>query len=118
MAELKVENDKLLLKLSRLEKAESVHGDLSAPLSAVQSIDVLENAHLPADQGIKFGTRLPGMFEIGTMSSKGKKVFAVVHRSTPRGVRIVLQGESYDEWIVGCDDPEAVASAVSTHLAR
>ena len=118
MAELKIEDGNLVLELSRLEKAEGVHGDLRVPVSSVQNVEVLEDAHTPADHGFKFGTRIYGTIEVGTMSSKDKKVFAAVHRNTPRGIRVVLQGESHDEWIVGCDNPEEVLSAISTHLTQ
>jgi hypothetical protein len=30
-------------------------------------------------------------------------------------VRIVLDGASYDEWIVGCADPDAVKSQIEQH---
>jgi hypothetical protein len=36
-------------------------------------------------------------------------LFAAVHHDTPRGLRIRLDGTPFDEWIVGCADPEAVA---------
>jgi hypothetical protein len=36
----------------------------------------------------------------------------VVHHDTPRGLRVRLEGSSYDEWIVGCADPEAVAAGL------
>jgi uncharacterized protein len=107
MAELRVEGGELVLHLSGLEKAEAVHGELRVPLSAVRGVDVLENAHEPADHGFKIGERLPGVVEVGTIRTGGRKIFAAVHRDTPRGVRVLLEGASYDEWIVGCADPEA-----------
>ncbi len=41
------------------------------------------------------------------------KIFAAVHHDTPRGVRVRLEGTAWNEWIVGCADPEAVAAAVA-----
>jgi hypothetical protein len=41
MAELLVDGDDLVLRLTRLEKLEAVHGDLRAPLASVRSIEVL-----------------------------------------------------------------------------
>ncbi len=35
-----------------------------------------------------------------------------VHGDTPRGVRVRLEGAPWDEWIVGCAEPEAVAAAL------
>jgi hypothetical protein len=55
------------------------------------------------------GSRLSGVFEIGTMQGGSKRVFAAVHRDTPRGLLIRLSGTHYDEWVVGLADPESVA---------
>jgi hypothetical protein len=115
MAELKLVGDELLLKLSRSEKFEAVHGDLRVPLSAVRSIEVLDDAHEPVDHGLKEGERIPGVSEVDTVRTDGKKIFAAVHRNTPRGVRVILDGASYDEWIVGCADPDAVKSQIEQH---
>jgi hypothetical protein len=112
MAELRVEGGELLLHLSGLEKAEGVHGDLRVPWSSVRGVQVLDNAHEPADHGIKIGTRLPGVIEVGTILERGRRVFAVVHHDTPRGLRVILEGASHDEWIVGCADPEAVLATL------
>jgi uncharacterized protein len=112
MAELQVEGAELVLHLSGLEKAAAVHGDLRVPLSAVRAVEVLEDAHEPADHGFKVGERLPRVVEVATVRAGGKKIFAAVHHDTPRGVRIVLDGADHDEWIVGCQDPEAVKSQI------
>ncbi len=109
MAELLVDGDELVLHLSTVEELESIHGDLRAPFAAVASVQVLEDAHEPADAGFKLiGGRLPGTFEIGTFSASGQRIFAAVHHSTPRGLLITFQGTRYAAWIVGCADPEAV----------
>lgn len=114
MAELVVEGDELVLRLSTAEKVEGVHGDLRAPRSAVRAVEVLDDAHGAAGirAGLKVGTRLPGVIEVGTILGRAKR-FAAVHHDTPRGVRVVLDGTSYDEWIVGCADPEAVAARIT-----
>ena len=117
MAELQIEADALVLHLSAAEKVGAVHGDLRVPLSAVRGVEVLQDAHEPADHGIKLGTRIPGMIEMGTVRGGGRNIFAAVHSNTPRGVRIVLDGSFYDEWIVGCADPESVAQAITGGLA-
>jgi hypothetical protein len=112
MAELRVEGSELVLHLSSAEKAESVHRDLRAPLSAVRGVEVLEDAHGPAGirAGIKIGTRIPGVVEVGIIQGRTKRLFAAVHHDTPRGLRVRLDGDFYDEWIVGCADPQAVAA--------
>jgi hypothetical protein len=114
MAELLVDGDEVVLHLTTLEELASVHGDLRAPLAAVTSVEVLEDAHEPADAGFKLiGGRLPGSFEIGTFSADGQRVFAAVHHNTPRGVLISFHDAHYRAWIVGCEDPEAVQSQLT-----
>jgi hypothetical protein len=78
----------------------------------VRGVEVIEDAHEPADHGFKTGTRMPGVVEVGTMRTSGRKIFAAVHHDTPRGVRVLLQGVPYDEWLVGCADPEAVIAGL------
>ncbi len=115
MAELRVEGDELVLHLTRTEKLEAVHGDLRAPCSAVRAVEVLDDAHEPADHGFKVGERLPGYSEVAVVRTS---VFAAVHHDTPRGVRVSLDGTDYDAWIVGCADPEAVAASLRAAIGR
>ena len=93
-----------------------MHGELRAPLGDVVSVEVLENAHDAADQGMKTGMRLPGLAEVGTVYAEGKRIFAAVHRSTPRGVRVELRDGSFDEWLVGFDDPESLVAQIQKSL--
>jgi len=112
MAELRVTGGELVLHLTGIEKAEAAHSSLRAPLTAIRGVEILEDAHAPADRGIKVGTRIPGYIEVGTIHADGHKIFAVVHKDTPRGLLIWLEGASHDQWIVGCADPETVASSL------
>jgi hypothetical protein len=101
-----------VLHLSGAEKVESVHGDLRAPLSAVRGVEVLDNAHRAAGfrAGVKIGTRIRGVVEVGIIQGRTRRLFVAVHHNTPRGLRIDLDGTQFDEWIVSCADPEAVAA--------
>lgn len=114
MADLRVEDGELVLHLTSVEKVEGVHGDLRVPVSAVRGVDVLDDAHTPAGihAGVKLGARIPGVIEVGTVQGRTKRLFAAVHHDTPRGLRVRLEESSYDEWIVGCTDPEAVAAGL------
>jgi hypothetical protein len=84
----------------------------SAPSNTARN--VLDDAHSPVGvkAGIKIGTRIPGVFEVGVIQGRTERLFAAVHHNTPRGVRVRLVGTAYDEWIVGCADPEAVAAGL------
>ncbi len=112
MAELLVEGDELLLRLAPAEKLESVHRDLRAQLSSVRSVEILEDAHEPADHGFKVGERLPGVSEVAVVHTGGQRLFAAVHHNTRRGVRVNFDGDRYDAWIVGCADPESVKQQI------
>lgn len=112
MAELVREEDNLVLKLTTLEKVEGVHGNIEVPVSSVQSIEVLEDV-VHAVHGLKMpGSRLPGVFAMGTFISREGMVFAIVHHQTKRGLKVNLQGTTYDALIVGVDDPEGLASSL------
>ena len=116
VAELQLEGGELVLHLSGAEKAEAVHGDLRVPLSAVRGVEVLDDAHgwTGIGVGFKVGMRVPGVATVATVRGHGEKVFVAVHGDTPRGVRVRLEGAPWDEWIVGCPDPEAVAATLAS----
>jgi hypothetical protein len=119
MAQLQIAGDQLELHLTTAEKLESVHSDLRVPLAAVQTVEVIEDAHRRAGigSGVKVGTRIPGVIEVATIRGLTQKIFAALHHDTPRGVRVSLDGTHWDEWIVGCTDPEDVAATLSRALS-
>jgi len=106
MAELDRDGQDLVVRLSNVERAEAVHGDIRVPMSAVRSVEVVDDAVHAVNAFTKsIGASWPGRFVIGTFHSNGR-TFAVVHHSTPRGVRVRLEGANFDELLVGCEDPE------------
>lgn len=115
MAELRIEGDEVVLQLSRVEKLEGVHRNLRAPLAAVVGVDLLDDAHGAADViGVKSGTRIPGVVEVASVVGIKGRMFTVVHRDTPRGVRLRFAGASHEEWVVGVQNPEVVAAAIES----
>jgi hypothetical protein len=116
MAELQLDGGELVLHLSAAEKAEAVHGDLRVPLSAVRGVELIDDARdwTGIGVGFKVGMRVPGVATVATVRGHGEKVFIAVHSDTPRGVRVRLADAPWDEWIVGCADPEAVAATLAS----
>jgi hypothetical protein len=108
MAELEIDGSDLVLRMSTGEKILGAHGSPRVPVVAVSHVEILENAHEAADHGFRVGERIPGVSEIGTFYADGRKLFCVVHHSTPRGLRITFNDAKYDEWVVGCENPEEV----------
>ena len=114
MAELTVENDQLVLKLSAVEKAEAVHGDLQAPISEVQKVEIINDAieMTRIKTGFKVGMREPGYASVATVRRPGYKAFVAVHHDTPNAIRVTLKGDSYNEWVVSVADPESVVASL------
>lgn len=109
MADLGWDRDELVLRLNRYEKVAAIHGDLRFGASAVKDVQILDDA-LGAVHGSRSpGLGFPGVVAVGTYRHEGTKTFAVVHHSTPRGVRVRLENAEFVELIVGCEDPESVA---------
>ncbi len=111
MADLVVNGDVLEVHLSATERLESLHGNISVPLSAVRTVDVLDDA-MKAIHGMRVGTGIPGMTAVGNFLAKNSRVFAVIHHDEHRGVRVKLEGASFDELIIGCANPQEVADAI------
>lgn len=117
MAQLAVRDGDLVLQLTLLERAEVQHGDLRVPLSAVSAVDVLGRAMEAMDDCTPHPTSMPGRRAVGTYRRNDQRMFAAVHLGGQRGVRIRLEGERHQEWVVGCSDPEAVARDLRAALA-
>lgn len=112
MAELIREGAEIVLKLRAVEKLEGVHGDIRVPVSEVRAVTVVEDV-IHAVHGLKMpGSRIPGVFAMGTFLSKEGTTFAIVHHQNKRGVKVDLASSSFQSLIVGTDDPEAVVSSL------
>lgn len=113
MAELVREGNELVLKLRPVEKVEGVHGDIRVPISAVRAVTVVDDV-IHAVHGIKLpGSRIPGVFAMGTFVSKEGTAFAIVHHQNKRGVKVDLVDSTFQSLIVGTDDPESVVSSLA-----
>ena len=112
MAELTVQGDELILTLSGAEKFEGLHSDITVPLASVRDVEVVSDA-FSAVEGMRApGTGIPGVLDVGTFRAPGVKSFVVIHHATPHGVRVLLDGQSFDELIVGCEKPDGVAAGL------
>ena len=113
MARLAVEGDRIVLHLSRLERIGGViGGDIDAPLDAVTAVRVAPDPSREL-RGIRApGTGWPGVIALGHRRAKGVHDFAVVYHNR-HAVVVELDGQRFDRLVVSCDDPEAVAAAIS-----
>lgn len=111
MADCVVREDQLVVRLSAGERLEAVHRDVAVALTAIRSVEVVEDA-MTYVHGLRLGTGVPGTISVGTFTSTNAKIFAVIHHSQHRGVRIVLEGADYDEILISSDDAESLAASI------
>ncbi len=117
MAECVASDDQLVVRLNTSEKLESVHSDVTVPLSSIRFVEVVENA-LEFVHGLRVGAGIPGTTAVGTFTSKDARIFAVIHHAQHRGVRIVLEGAAFDEILLANADPESVVAQIQGHQHR
>jgi len=81
VATVEIGGSDAVLKLGRMEAVEAVHMHaISAPLTAIQSVEGVDNPW-PVLRGVKeVGTEIPGKNMIGTRTGEGFKDFCAVHR--------------------------------------
>jgi hypothetical protein len=108
MAELLIDGDELVVKMDVLEKAESIHGDVRVPASAMREITVMDNV-LDAIKGWRAGTGIPDVTEVGRFQDGDQITFAVVHHGVHEGVVVTLVGAEFSHIVVGCHNPNDVA---------
>ena len=113
MANIAREGNEIVLKLSTGERIMAMHRDVRVPLSAVKSIDVVDEP-IHRIQGLKprnfkvFGGYWPGWFAYGSFfdGTVRRLLFAAVNGRKPRGLEITLDGAKYTRLIVSLDHPE------------
>jgi hypothetical protein len=115
VGQLRVDGDELVLDLSKIEKAEAVHGDLRLPLTAVKDVRLVDDPW-PELRGIRApGTGIPGKIAVGTRRGSFGKDFAVVHGS---GSAIVVEvvGAVFQRLVVTDEDAADVVAAIRAAL--
>ena len=117
MPKMEIVDNTLKIELTGAEKFASFSGNLSFPMSHVQSVVVDDNVvdHL----GLRApGVHLPGVFAAGTYYHDGDRQFVFWHEDEI-AVVINLTDEKYDRLIVGVSgtraDADAEVARLSTH---
>jgi len=111
MAEIRIEDGKITVELSFLEKLGALHGNVSVPRSAVQDVRVVEQPFSEI-KGIRFpGTRVPGLAALGTWRRGKERDFVFVYRGQA-GVVIDVDPRAapYQRIIVSSSDPDRIRS--------
>jgi hypothetical protein len=115
MAEIKIENERVVICLSRAEKFGALHGDLHFPRSAVRAARVVAEPFAEI-QGLRSpGTRVPGIMALGTWRRRGgERDFVAVYRGE-RGIVVEIDpnASSYLRVILSTKDPDGVRNLLT-----
>jgi hypothetical protein len=120
MADVAREGNEIILRLSAGERIMAMHRDVRVPLSAVQSVDVVDEP-IRRIQGLKprnfkvFGGYWPGWFAYGSFFDGAVRqlLFAAVNGRKPRGLEITLDGAKYTRLLVSLDNPDDAKTALT-----
>jgi hypothetical protein len=103
------------VRLTRGEKVAGLLRDLTVPLAAIRSVDVVHDP-LRAVPGLRApGLSLPGRRKIGTWRRSGERAYVSVRRDQP-ALRLGLSGQHYSTVLVGTDDAARLAGELAAHL--
>jgi hypothetical protein len=117
METFRVDGGDLVLRLTLREKVAALRGDVRVPVSAVRSVEVVDEP-LRAVRGIRApGVGIPAGAKVGTWRRRGGPTFAVVWGGGP-GVRVRLDGQRYAELVVTVPDPRTTAAELRAGARR
>ena len=114
MSAISIEDQKVTVTLSTLEKLVSLHGNFSVPRSSISQVEVVADG-LSGTKGIRApGLGLPGLRKVGAWRRKGERSFVSVKRGQP-AVKVSLSGGGdWTSFLVGADDATALAAQLQS----
>ena len=113
MTAILVSDDTVTVRLEPVSKIAGLLRDQVIPRSAVTTVEVVTDG-LAAARGLRApGLAVPGRRKIGTWRGRGGRRFVDVRRGQP-ALRLHLQGQGYDELLIGHDDAAALAALLTS----
>jgi hypothetical protein len=108
VARLLIDQRRVTVRLSALEKLEALHRNLTVPRTAVIAAREIPDG-MAELRGIGSGTGLPGVMMVGTVRDGHGLTFAVCRGRGP-AVVLDLAGQHYNRIIMTVADPGAIVS--------
>ena len=105
MAKLIIDDQRITVSLSAMEKLEALHGNVTVSRSALVQARAVPDGMVEVHGLRAPGTGLPGLIKVGTWRSRKGKTFAVCYRRRP-AIVLDLVGSPYDRLVVTLDNPE------------
>ncbi|MGF7122168.1 alpha/beta hydrolase family protein [Rhodococcus sp. BE178] len=115
MAEFSVQDDRIVLRLSRLERIAGVHGDVTVPVEQIREADVVADAFANIRGMRASGLGVPRRLRIGTWRGGGVRTYVAARAGVPAvRVRTVgrAAGAEFDELIVTAADAADVVARI------
>ena len=108
--------DVLEVRLTRRERVAGLLRDLTVPWDSVTAVSV-EDDGIRAVRGLRApGLALPRRVKIGTWRQRGRRSYVVVRAGEP-ALRVQLEGERYDELLLGHPDAHELAGELTRRSA-
>ncbi len=112
MSSILVSDHAVTVRLSPLGRIAGLLRDQVVPRTAVTAVEVVDDG-LSAARGVRApGLAIPGRRKIGTWRGRGVRRFVDVRAGQP-ALRLRLQGQRYDELLIGHDDASALAARLA-----
>ncbi len=112
MAQLIVDGDDVVVKLTTMEKLCSFHTDVRVPFRSVRRIRTPTNAWLTIRGWRVTGISLPGYVSMGRRRHGSGYDFTVIYKDRPTVV-LECNGSEFGEVVVGVDDAAATAAQLA-----
>jgi hypothetical protein len=113
MATVQLTSTTLSVHLTRGEKIGGLLRDLEIPVTAVRSVEVVDQP-IAELHGLRApGFALPGRRKIGTWRRRGERTFVSIRNDQP-AIRVHLSGQRFNTLLVGADDAARLAAALSS----
>lgn len=113
MAQLRVDGDTLMVRLSIVDTMLSVRSSMRFPLAAVQRVYV-DHTVAEEPRGVKApGTYVPGVLTMGTFHCEGVKTFWNIRRGA-QAIVVELDGQKIDRLVIEQANPDEIVDNILT----
>jgi hypothetical protein len=118
MAEIEITGATLVVHITGIDQLLALKTQIEVPLAHIADVTVNPPEAHGAYHGLRVGgTNLPGLITAGRFLHDGEWAFWDVH-DPDKAIGIRLHDEGYARLLIGVDDPEAAAKAITAALGR
>jgi len=118
MAEVEITPTSLIVHIRGADRFFAFKSQLEVPLEHIAEVEASAPEAHQVWHGLRVvGTNLPGLITAGRFVNHGEWAFWDVH-DPDKAIAIRLHDEHYAKLVIGVDDPEATAKAVTAAIER